>query len=85
MLRKCKNCMIYQDNICGRTNELRAPEDYCSRAVSTIYVCQKCGFVSITPIIELRENIPTLICNQCGNPLLPQTAENIIWERLTNE
>lgn len=85
MLRKCKNCMIYQDNICGRANELRAPEDYCSRPVSTLYVCQKCGFVSITPIIELRESIPTLICNQCGNPLLPQTAENIIWERLTNE
>lgn len=56
MLRKCKNCMIYypsQDNICGRTNELRTPEDYCSRPVSTLYVCQKCGFVSITPIIEL--------------------------------
>lgn len=85
MLRKCKNCMIYQDNICGRTNESRTPEDYCSRAVSTIYVCQKCGSVSITPIIELRESIPTLICNQCGNPLLPQTAENITWERLTNE
>lgn len=88
MLRKCKNCMIYypsQGNICGRTNEPRTPEDYCSRPVSALYVCQKCGFVSITPIIELRESIPTLICNQCGNPLLPQTAENINWERLTNE
>lgn len=85
MLRKCKNCLMYDNNACVRTNEPRTPEDYCSRPVSTLYVCQKCGSVFITPIIELREGIPTLICNKCGNPLIPRTSENINWEKLTNE
>lgn len=85
MLRKCKNCLIYYNNTCGRTNEPRTPEDYCSHPVSTLYICQKCGSIFITPIIELREGIPTLICNKCGNPLIPRTSENINWEKLTNE
>ena len=43
------------------------PEDYCSKCMPEIAICEKCGGGVLVPIVEVKDNVTHIYCQNCIN------------------
>lgn len=62
-LAENKTCQIMIPAMRGKIN----PEDYCSKCVTEISVCEKCGGGVLVPIVEVKDDTVHIYCQNCIN------------------
>lgn len=60
------------------------PEDYCSKCMPKISICENCGNGVLIPIIEVKDDITHIYCQNCINTRNLQEATRIEQEFYKN-
>lgn len=66
-MKTCEHCAWRSDNLCRLYNvTVNKDNDYCSKRVEDLVVCEKCKRQIVNYTIDITDTIPHILCLDCA-------------------